>query len=756
MKSPLITMIAITGKPTKSYIYDYMKSLKDNGIEQAMLYPRSGCEIEYLSEEWFSTIGHFIDSSKELDMCIWLYDDFNWPSGDAGGRVTAIPEYRLKAISTKGDTLGEITYKSQHNAGLFGEKFFPDLLSPDAVEYFIKCTHEEYYKRFASYFGTVIKGIFTDEPSIGYCCKDGCIPYYDGIGVDYFDFCGRDFFDDMKNHHADFYLNAISVISERFRTNYIERLRKWCDGHDILMTGHLLCDDEMFWTVQHNGRLLKNLSRFALPGIDDIETYFDSKKEPALFGVIENASGENGAMAELFALGPCDMSYAKKRAMIYFAACHKIDHYFLAISHLDMRGNYKVKDYLNDISPSQPDFLGMKELSKEAKAAAMLAKMDYTPDVYVRYPYDICAKNVTEWINFEPLYHLINTLTYKQIQWKYTDGEEVDTSVIEFNENGEITLDKKPFDIDRIPRKTTVTDENNDTPTGIFVRRFDNGEVAIINLYAEEKEYFIGDKKIFLGKYDVYFSKSALPDTGKKEIYPSFKVRYRNENIIRVMHVNSIDVSEISSPNDTEVSFYVRKDVDACLNGEKIPCQRDADDLPFGMRNLYKHSDKRLLKSGTNTISTSEDLKYLPSVLISGDFCCRTVSGDVCRIDLSPRKAEYTCGDKIYDYGVVELTTELVIPNDASKLEISGTDLVTEVYIDNSFVGVKAFAPYEFEIPRGVTGKNIEMKIVQYSSIAPIFGDVAFWDKTVESCGWRGTPPTENKYFGFSNIIIKF
>ena len=49
MKSPLITMIAITGKPTKSYIYDYMKSLKDNGIEQAMLYPRSGCETEYLS-----------------------------------------------------------------------------------------------------------------------------------------------------------------------------------------------------------------------------------------------------------------------------------------------------------------------------------------------------------------------------------------------------------------------------------------------------------------------------------------------------------------------------------------------------------------------------------------------------------------------------------------------------------------------------------------------------------------------------------
>ncbi len=209
----------------------------------------------------------------------------------------------------------------------------------------------------------------------------GCIPYYDGLSVDYFDLCSRDFFDDVKNNHKDFYLNAISVISERFKTSYIEKLRKWCDEHNILMRGHLLCDNEMFWTVQHNGRFLKNLSRFALPGIDDIETYFDSEKEMALFGAIGYASGKNGAMAGLFALGPCDMSYAKKRAMIYFSSCHKINNYFLAISHMDMRGNYKVKDFFNDVSSSQPDFVGMKELSREAKIAYNLAKTDYAPDV---------------------------------------------------------------------------------------------------------------------------------------------------------------------------------------------------------------------------------------------------------------------------------------------------------------------------------------------------------------------------------------
>ena len=165
MKTPLITMSAITGKPKGPQIYEYLKALKENGIEQALIYPRSGCEIEYLSEEWFDTVGHFLSCAKELEMRLWLYDDFNWPSGDAGGRVTKNADFRLKAIKVKGEEKGKITTRSRHNSGLFGEKYFPNLLSLQAVDYFIECTHEEYYKRFGEYFGTVIKGMFTDEPS---------------------------------------------------------------------------------------------------------------------------------------------------------------------------------------------------------------------------------------------------------------------------------------------------------------------------------------------------------------------------------------------------------------------------------------------------------------------------------------------------------------------------------------------------------------------------------------------------------------
>ncbi len=221
------------------------------------------------------------------------------------------------------------------------------------------------------------------------------------------------------------------------------------------------------------------------------------------------------------------------------------------------------------------------------------------------------------------------------------------------------------------------------------------------------------------------------------------------------MHINSNNVSQICCQKDTEVTFYVRNDAYACLNGEKILCSHNADNLPFGMRSLYKQSEKLMLKSGTNIIRTSEDFKYLPSLLVSGDFTCQNFSGDVCKIDLSPRKVDYLCGDKIYGYDVVEFTTEIYIPSDVEKLQIYGTDVVTRVCINGTPVGIGAFAPYEFKIPSEAKDKKAELKIVQYSSIAPIFGDVDFWDKTVECCGWRGTPSPENRYFGFSKIMFK-
>lgn len=46
----------------------------------------------------------------------------------------------------------------------YSHKPYVDLLNPEAVKTFIALTHAEYKRRFPQYWGTVIKGFFTDEP----------------------------------------------------------------------------------------------------------------------------------------------------------------------------------------------------------------------------------------------------------------------------------------------------------------------------------------------------------------------------------------------------------------------------------------------------------------------------------------------------------------------------------------------------------------------------------------------------------------
>ena len=44
----------------------------------------------------------------------------------------------------------------------------PDVLNPEAMRAFVRSTHERYAEKLGEFFGTLIKGIFSDEPSFLY------------------------------------------------------------------------------------------------------------------------------------------------------------------------------------------------------------------------------------------------------------------------------------------------------------------------------------------------------------------------------------------------------------------------------------------------------------------------------------------------------------------------------------------------------------------------------------------------------------
>lgn len=755
MKSPLITMSALVGKPTDKDIFNYLNDLKQNGIDEVMIYPRSGCLIEYLSEEWFSAIGDFIKSAEALNMSIWLYDDFNWPSGDACGKVTKNECFRLKSIKIEGDDIGKISCKSNHNSDIFGEKFFPDLMNPKAVDYFISLTHEEYYKRFGNYFGTIIKGIFTDEPSIGYCSQNGYLPYYDGMGNDYKVSYDKDFFHDLLSHSEDFCESAMKLASARFKEVYIDKLSSWCKSHGILMTGHLMCDNEPFYSVRYNGDFLKNLSAFLLPGIDEIATCFEDRSLMALLGGIEYAGKNKGAMAELFALGPCDMSYAKKRCMIYLAACHKIDHYFLAISHMDISGNMHVCDFFSDFAVAQPDFGGMRLLSEEAKIACELAKKDYSPDLYIRFPTEISLKNASSDFDLTILFSLLNELVCHGIQWKYILNEvPTDAPIIELNDTLQLILTGNAVSIGNVISrfdKKAITDIDGECVKGIFRRRFNDGTSVILNLYAPKGKYVIDGEIVYLHEHDVLLNKTNLP-TKKEAIKSSFMVNYCNPNIIRLMYLNDSKVAFACADCELNVRFAVRKGTDIKIDGVSPLLDTDYNPLPKGICEHYSITKEQSIKLDKIIIECQNDLKYMPSAMVIGDFSADIINGEACGVKLTKRKRAYNVGEKIADFGKIEFLARVRVPQGVTGIELLGTKLYTVLYFEGELSGEKITTPYIFNVEKELWGKEIELKIVQFSSIGPIFGDVDYWDKNAKRSQWRGTPSSGETHFGFDEI----
>ncbi len=762
IKSPLITMSSVTGNPSYEDVNSYLTKLKDAGIDCAMIYPRSGCEVKYLSDDWFEIAGYFIDCAKKLDMDIWIYDEFNWPSGDAGGIVTANPDFRLRSICTSGDDFGKISTFSRHNKDVFGEKYFPDLLSSEAVAYFIQNTHEQYYRRFGDDFGKVIKGFFTDEPSVGYCCTETSIPYYEGMDKDYTALCGNNFYSDMRVSSPEFYERAMKLVANRFEKCFSGQIADWCRKHNVEMCGHLMSDSHPFDGVKSSGNVLQMLKSFTVPGVDELHASVNDSTTIGLLGLLDYAQSGHGAMAEFFALCPPDTSFARKRITIFLAACFKVDKIFLAVAHMDMRGNTKITDYYNEFSATQPNIKGMRLLSQQAKLACEYAHKDFTPDVYIEFPTDVCARHSLTGVDIWQVFRLVKAFTNHQLQWRYTDKNDnlSGVPIVKFDDDMQYVYENVTYtDAEDVCKcfdnKPLLTCTDGSLPElGVFVRRYNTGEFLILNLKETSSTYLIDGKKVTLAPYDVVTDKTIKEDAQAESVVVDavFDVDYGNDNITRCMYVNDEKECLVVCEDDVELKIAVRNDRVAKLCDDVVTADVSMPALPDGMKKLYSASKNIKLKAGTYRVCSGDDHKYLPTVLLVGDFCAASSTENGYSVTLSPRKRTLPAGEFIRDFGTVTLTATVKIPDNAKQLELVGAQLYTQLYVNDALVGEKIQIPYTFDLDHALCGKTVKLSIKQSTSVAPLFGDVEYWHKTSNNVVWKNLRSPIPEPFGTEQI----
>lgn len=264
-------------------------------FDGVIVHSRAGLAIEYLRAEWFSAFSLVLKEAEKLGLDVYIYDEDGWPSGFAGGLVTNLgEEYWIKglrysrnvkeadfeklvaAYKEKSDGSMELIPNEQaQNADLVfwykTDSHYVDLMSEKTVRAFIDCTHEEYKKRFSKYFGTVIKGIFTDEPQL-----DVIIPWSFELEQKFKDACGYDLIqnlwllvqngDGYQKFRNDFY----NVTTNAFYNAFTKQIGDWCEENNLLMTGHFPCEDGVCGQIAPCGSVMKHYTAMQFPGIDHL------------------------------------------------------------------------------------------------------------------------------------------------------------------------------------------------------------------------------------------------------------------------------------------------------------------------------------------------------------------------------------------------------------------------------------------------------------------------------------------------------
>lgn len=299
---------AFDEEKVRKQLADYV----EKGVNGFVLHPRIGVpeDMPYLSDEYFAAVRFIVQTADSLGMKVVLYDEGMYPSGSAHGMVVAAdPEYASKGIillekeaaeeklarEPSAQVIAELengkkivygftggTIRGIHFGEDDGEAGAPasaDILNPDAVDEFIRLTHDKYYENLKEYFGNTVFAFFTDEPcALGrnaanyreWCrgleeeilAAGGRPEELEGLFIRTGAVAGReDVISTVENPTVILYHQ---LIRKKLRDIFYARLSGWCESHGIALMGHPAesndIEEELFFHIPGQDLIMRRVS----------------------------------------------------------------------------------------------------------------------------------------------------------------------------------------------------------------------------------------------------------------------------------------------------------------------------------------------------------------------------------------------------------------------------------------------------------------------------------------------------------------
>jgi len=329
-----------------------LREFRDKGMPGIILHGRYGLEMPYLGPEYLERIAFAVDEAEKLGLQTWIYDEMNWPSGTADGRVlrerpdlaqrylecinfpvrgpwfsyltgadsryldfersTPVAAFAVSSEGRVVDLTPNLSFENvipweappgNWRLMYIVEKradYYIDALDPEATREFLRIGYEPYAEAVGAKLSRPMLGFYTDEPAMHYYVTGGDNPIVPWTKDMFRRFQERngynlrprlpDLFFDVGPDSARVRYDFYTTLTEFYSDAYYRQIHAWCRDHDVLFTGHLLYEEWLRKMIRVEGNVFKHYSHMDVIGVDHLYPFIGNRDRPDEHVAIKVAS----------------------------------------------------------------------------------------------------------------------------------------------------------------------------------------------------------------------------------------------------------------------------------------------------------------------------------------------------------------------------------------------------------------------------------------------------------------------------------
>jgi hypothetical protein len=319
-----------------------LRELRDKGLPGLILHGRFGLELPYLGADYLDRIRLAVEEAQKLGLQTWVYDEMNWPSGTADGRVPRehpeLAQRYIECISftvrgpyftcLTGQDSRYMDFERSTPVAAFAiggdgqvidltpylsfEKVIPwqaprgnwrimyivekladyyiDAINPEATAQFLRVGYEPYLQVLGQQASSPILGFYTDEPAMHYYITGADSPIVPWTKDMFRRFQERngynlrprlpDLFFDLSPASARVRYDFYTTLTEFYSDAYYRQIHEWCQEHGLLFTGHLLYEEWLRRMIRVEGNPFKHYRHMDVIGVDHLYPFIGTRDRP--------------------------------------------------------------------------------------------------------------------------------------------------------------------------------------------------------------------------------------------------------------------------------------------------------------------------------------------------------------------------------------------------------------------------------------------------------------------------------------------